>query len=172
MWRDILLRTLSLAAIGGSYLLYNTAENQLAAIKARKEAYAEFQRKGTAFYEEQKALVDQINKNVEKYKKFYKLEPGTPLPPDTFTSENSIWKDFQGKEPMIFPKSHTFKKGESGLTLTCAISIGNTVPQENESYAHCCIIWPFEIFGSPGAFYPPNKNAFLKVQAAYQKLNP
>lgn len=121
------------------------------------------------FWELEKARIDKINTNAEKYITYYKLNPGDPLPPSTFYDpKDPTWKRFNTESILTYSGAHKAEKNDYSTTATTLATIRDVVPPKDEHYAYIGVVWNPTLFTSSLEIYPQDKSAFSILKQGHQ----
>jgi hypothetical protein len=136
-----------------------TKPNDQEHIKLKRELYS--------FWELKKAQTYRINKAAEDYIKANNLEPGSPLPPNTFYQANDpFWERFEKTEEVQMTSTYQAQAGRFQSGCASLITVSDKVPQPGERYAYCGILWGKSLTGSTYEIYPQDKYAMRRLLQA------
>lgn len=122
----------------------------------------------TGFWHLQKMTIDQINEAAAKYIAYYKLPPGSPLPPNTFHDpEDPTWKTLTSREALTLDNAYTSTQSGYVSTAYTMTVIQDVVPPLNHPYAYAVISWPRRLFGSTLEIYPKDNLGYAITQKAH-----
>jgi hypothetical protein len=122
-----------------------------------------------SYWDLEKDRVEKINTNAEKYIAYYHLQPGDPLPPNTFFEPTDpTWRRLNSPTFLTYSTAHKAEKDNYSTIATTLTAIRDTVPPKDEHYAYIGVIWNASLFSSGLEIYPQDKAAFTTLKKAHK----